>query len=111
MNGDLPTAFIVCLSSGDRGRLDAVRHAGRRMARGLLGPGRLHAGHIFHLIVAMAGLAAILHSSAVPFQAVRLAGVLYLLWMACAVLNDHGGLSVAPGSPVSAGWIIRRGLC
>ncbi|HCD0858765.1 TPA: LysE family transporter [Salmonella enterica subsp. enterica serovar Infantis] len=37
---------------------------------------------VIHLMVAIAGLAAVLHTSAVLFQTIKFSGVAYLLWMA-----------------------------
>ena len=65
---------------------------------------------MLHLVVALAGLAAVLHASAVLFQTVKYAGVAYLLWMAWAVLKGTGGLSVEPAAPQSAARIVWRGI-
>ncbi|ECJ2542887.1 hypothetical protein FNI64_21115 [Salmonella enterica subsp. salamae] len=37
---------------------------------------------VIYLMVAMAGLAAVLHTSTVLFQTIKFSGVAYLLWMA-----------------------------
>jgi threonine/homoserine/homoserine lactone efflux protein len=47
------------------------------------------------MAAAILGLAAILHASAVLFQAFKLAGVAYLLYMAWSTLREHGALRVA----------------
>jgi threonine/homoserine/homoserine lactone efflux protein len=43
---------------------------------------------------AVAGLAALLHTSAVAFQMLKYAGVAYLLYMAWNALREHGALNV-----------------
>lgn len=53
-------------------------------------------GIVPHLLAAMLGLAAVLHASALLFNAVKLAGVAYLLWLAWQALRAGGALSVAP---------------
>ena len=51
-------------------------------------------GILPHIAAAMLGLAAILHTSAVAFSAVKYAGVCYLLFMAWRSLQEHGALKV-----------------
>ncbi|MEM9232142.1 MAG: LysE family translocator [Pseudomonadota bacterium] len=47
-------------------------------------------GIIPHMAAAIAGVAALLHASAVLFQTVKWAGILYLLYLAWSVLKDDG---------------------
>lgn len=51
-------------------------------------------GIVPHMLAAITGLAALLHASAVAFQAVKYAGVAYLLYMAWATLQERGALRV-----------------
>jgi threonine/homoserine/homoserine lactone efflux protein len=51
-------------------------------------------GIVPHLIAAIAGLAAVLHASALAFGVVKYAGVAYLLYMAWSTLKERGGLTV-----------------
>ncbi|QCK88271.1 LysE family translocator [Phreatobacter aquaticus] len=51
-------------------------------------------GIVPHLIAAMMGLAALLHTSALAFNLVKYAGVAYLLWMAWQTLREDGALKV-----------------
>ena len=51
-------------------------------------------GIVPHMLAAVTGLAALLHASAVAFEAVKYAGVAYLLYMAWATLNERGALKV-----------------
>lgn len=51
-------------------------------------------GTVPHMLAAITGLAALLHASALAFQAVKWAGVAYLLWMAWMTLKEHGPLRV-----------------
>ncbi|MBZ0139462.1 MAG: LysE family translocator [Pseudorhodoplanes sp.] len=55
-------------------------------------------GIVPHLLAAMLGLAALLHTSALAYEAVRYAGVAYLLWMAWQTLRERGALSVKPAA-------------
>jgi threonine/homoserine/homoserine lactone efflux protein len=65
---------------------------------------------VLHMIVAMAGLAAVLHTSAVLFQTIKFAGVAYLLWMAWAVLQSTGSLAVTAAEGGTPTRIVWRGI-
>ena len=51
-------------------------------------------GTVPHMLAAITGLAAILHTSAVAFEVIKYLGVAYLLWMAWQTLRETGTLSV-----------------
>lgn len=51
-------------------------------------------GIVPHLLAAMLGIAALLHTSALAFDLVKYAGVAYLLWMAWQSLREQGVLKV-----------------
>ena len=51
------------------------------------------AGILPHLLASVLGLSFILHMSAVVFQVIKFAGVLYLLYLAWAMWRDTGGLT------------------
>ena len=64
-------------------------------------------GIIPHMLAAVTGLAALLHTSAVAFQLIKYAGVAYLLYMAWMTLKEQGALRVEPDSaPRSDGQVI-----
>ncbi|MEV7396398.1 LysE family translocator [Aeromicrobium sp. NPDC092404] len=68
-------------------------------------------GTLPHIVAAVTGLAALLHTSAVAFQTLKYAGVAYLLYMAWNTLRDTGALSVeAQGEPRSARQVIVSGV-
>ena len=52
-------------------------------------------GIVPHMAAAIAGVAALLHTSAVAFNAFKYAGVAYLFYMAWQTLKETGALSVA----------------
>lgn len=51
-------------------------------------------GIVPHLVAAMLGLAALLHTSALAYDLVKYAGVAYLLWMAWQSLREEGVLKI-----------------
>ena len=52
------------------------------------------AGIVPHLLAAVLGLAALLHASALAFQLLKFAGVLYLLYLAYATWRDKAAFAV-----------------
>ena len=106
----LLTAFIVCISPGIGVVYTLSSTLGGGWRAGLWANLGCTIATVFHLAVAMAGLAAVLHTSAVLFQTIKIAGVAYLLWMAWAVLQERGSMSITPAAPIPAGRIIWRGI-
>src|SRR6202451_3557898 len=51
-------------------------------------------GIVPHMTAAMLGLAAVLHTSALAFSALKWCGVIYLLYMAWQTLREQGALAV-----------------
>ncbi|MBK4216277.1 LysE family translocator [Paracoccus caeni] len=106
----LLTVLIVCVSPGIGVIYTLSMTLGGGMRAGFWASVGCTIATVFHMIVAMAGLAAVLHTSAVLFQIIKFAGVAYLLWMAWAVLKDRGSMSVVPAKPATAGRIVWRGI-
>jgi threonine/homoserine/homoserine lactone efflux protein len=68
-------------------------------------------GIVPHMIAAMLGLAAVLHTSALAFAALKWGGVLYLLYMSWQALRETGALSVdAEIKERSSGRVIVTGF-
>jgi threonine/homoserine/homoserine lactone efflux protein len=68
-------------------------------------------GIVPHMLAAITGLAAILHTSAVAFEVIKYLGVAYLLWMAWQTLRETGALSVeADRQPKSAMKVIVESI-
>lgn len=56
-------------------------------------------GIVPHVAAALTGLAALLHASALAYDAVKWLGVGYLLWMAWGMFTDTGTLRVTADAP------------
>lgn len=69
------------------------------------------AGIVPHLLASILGLSAILHTSALAFQALKIAGSLYLLYLAWAMWQDTGILKLdRPAQKTSAFQTALKGF-
>ena len=107
----LLTAFVVVLAPGTGVIYTLAVGLGRGRAASVAAAAGCTAGIVPHLAAAMAGLAAVLHASAMLFTAVKLAGVAYLVWLAWQALSAGGALNIAEGEVrrESAWAVARRG--
>jgi threonine/homoserine/homoserine lactone efflux protein len=68
-------------------------------------------GIVPHMLAAITGLAALLHTSALAFQVLKYLGVAYLIYMAWSTLKDKGALTVEQDTaPRSATSLIVSGV-
>lgn len=88
----LLTTFIVCITPGIGVIYTLSVTLGGGLPAGLWATLGCTLATVLHMIVAMAGLAAILHTSAVLFQIIKFAGVAYLLWMKHAFAASFAAL-------------------
>jgi len=108
----LLTTFILVVTPGI-GVLYTVAAGLARGARaGLVAAFACTIGILPHVVAAITGIAALLHTSAVAFQVVKYLGVAYLLYMAWATFRDRGALTVAEedAAPRSARQVIVSGV-
>lgn len=61
-------------------------------------------GIVPHLVATIAGLAAIMHTSALAFSALKYAGVAYLLYLAYATWQDRSGFSFETEAKPASAW-------
>lgn len=85
-----------------------IRHGGRS---GVAAAAGIQGGMVVHTAAAVVGLSRVIASSAAAFEALRLCGAAYLLWLAVNGLRSGGSASAgderAPASPTT-GAIVRR---
>jgi len=65
-------------------------------------------GIVPHMLAAITGLAALLHASVLAFEAVRVAGVAYLLYLAWTTWRERGVLTVEPDGAARSDWQVIR---
>lgn len=106
----LITAFVVCLAPGIGVVYTLSSTLGQGFRAGVWAAWGCTIATLVHLGVAMAGLAAVLHTSAVLFQMIKYAGVAYLIWMAWGTLKGTGGLQVAAAAPQPVSRLVTRGI-
>jgi threonine/homoserine/homoserine lactone efflux protein len=104
------TTFVVCVTPGIGVVYTLSVTLGAGLRAGLWATVGCTLATVLHLAVAMAGLAAVLHASAVLFQALKWAGVAYLMWMAWAVLRDAGSFAISPAQGGAPGRLVWRGI-
>lgn len=91
----LVTATIVVLMPGTGVLYTLAYGLGRGARASVIAAFGCTLGIVPHLVASVVGLAAVLHSSAVAFETVKLCGVLYLLYMAWGIARDGGVLEVS----------------
>lgn len=106
----LLTAFIVCITPGIGVIYTLSVTLGAGWRAGLWATLGCTIATMIHMVIALAGLAAVLHTSAVLFQTIKFAGVAYLIWMAWAVLQSTGSLAVGAATGGSPGQLVWRGI-
>jgi threonine/homoserine/homoserine lactone efflux protein len=84
------TSFFVVITPGTGMIYTLASTLGYGLRAGLLGALGGTLSILSHIAAAILGLAALLHASAVAFQVVKLAGVLYLIFMAYKLVKDKG---------------------
>ena len=90
----LLTSLIVVASPGTGVLYTLAVALTRRLAGQHRRRLRLHARDRAAMLAAMLGLAAVLHTSALAFAALKCCGVAYLLYMAWQALREQGALSI-----------------
>ena len=107
----LVTTLIVVASPGTGALYTIAAGLGRGGRASLWAAFGCTLGIVPHMLAAITGLAAILHTSALAFEIIKYLGVAYLLYMAWATLRETGALSVEGSrEEKSAGKVIVESI-
>ena len=90
----LITSLIVVASPGTGVLLTLAAGLSRGARASVVAAFGCTLGIVPHMLAAITGLAALLHTSAMAFQILKYAGVAYLLYMAWMTLKEHGALRI-----------------
>ncbi|QUJ75766.1 LysE family translocator [Sulfitobacter albidus] len=104
----LLTALVVVIAPGTGVIYTLALGLGRGRRAALWAALGCTFGIVPHLAAATLGLAAVLHTSALLFTAVKWAGVAYLLYLAWSSLRAGGALNVSAAQTRQPGWVIAR---
>ncbi len=106
----LLTAFVVVVAPGTGVIYTLALGLGQGRPAAIAAAFGCTFGILPHLLAAILGLAAVLHTSAVLFTIVKIAGVAYLLYLAWQAVRSDGALAIKPNKSRDADWrIARRG--
>ena len=108
----LLTSLIVVASPGSGALVTLAAGLSHGARAALLTALGCTVGIVPHMLAAITGLAALLHASALAFDAIKYAGVLYLVYMAWTALQERGPLAIDPDSPPrsATGFVVHAAL-
>jgi len=108
----LVTTFVVVATPGTGVVYTLAAGLSRGARASLIAAVGCTLGIVPHMLAAITGLAAVLHTSAVAFQTLKYLGVAYLLFMAWSMLREKGALTVDESEPMpqSARRVITQGV-
>jgi threonine/homoserine/homoserine lactone efflux protein len=98
----LLTTLVVVATPGTGAVYSIAAGLSRGSRAGIIAAFGCALGVLPHMVAAITGLAAILHASAIAFQAIKWLGVAYLLYFAWQTLRDQSAIQVEDNrAPVS----------
>ena len=108
----LITSLVVILLPGTGVIYTLALGIGGGLRAGLLAAFGCTLGIVPHILASVAGLAAVLHASALAFEALRTIGVAYLLFIAWSLLKESNTLDLGPEQAPAerALRIVRKGI-
>jgi threonine/homoserine/homoserine lactone efflux protein len=90
----LVTSLVIVITPGIGVLYTMAAGLSRGARAGVVAAVACTLGIVPHMLAAMTGLAALLHASALAFEALKVLGVAYLIYLAWRTLRDEGSLSV-----------------
>src|SRR5688500_3567984 len=107
----LLTTLVVVATPGTGAVYSIAAGLSRGSRAGIIAAFGCTLGVLPHMVAAVTGLAALLHASAIAFQAIKWLGVGYLLYLAWQTLRDQSAIQVEDNrAPVSFWRVIRTAV-
>jgi threonine/homoserine/homoserine lactone efflux protein len=107
----LLTTLVVCVTPGTGVVYTLATGLARGRGASVVAAAGCTLAIVPHVLATVTGLAALLHASATAFQVLKYAGVVYLLYMAWAMVRDKSALDVSQDvTPVSARQVVARAV-
>lgn len=94
----LATSVAITIAPGPDNLQVLARGVSQGRAAGLVAACGFASGLVFHTLFAAFGIAAVLHASPVAFEAIKLAGAAYLIWIGIKALRSPG-VALSKGRP------------
>ncbi|HEX7936330.1 MAG TPA: LysE family translocator [Paraburkholderia sp.] len=106
----LATSIAITMAPGPDNLQVLARGISQGRAAGLVAALGFAAGITFHTTLAALGVAALLRSSPLAFQAIKLAGAAYLVWIGIKALRSHGLAAAHERAPQPLMTVFRQSV-
>ncbi|CAB3664698.1 LysE family translocator [Paraburkholderia rhynchosiae] len=106
----LATSIAITMAPGPDNLQVLARGISQGRAAGLVAALGFAAGITFHTTLAALGVAALLRSSPLAFQAIKLAGAAYLVWIGIKALRSHGLATAHERTPQPLMTVFRQSV-
>jgi threonine/homoserine/homoserine lactone efflux protein len=106
----LATSIAITVAPGPDNLQVLARGISQGRAAGLVAALGFAAGITFHTTLAALGVAALLRSSPLAFQAIKLAGAVYLMWIGIKALRSQGLATAHQRAPQPLMTVFRQSV-
>ena len=108
----LVTTLVIVATPGTGALYTIAAGLSRGVRAGVVAAAGCTLGIVPHLVATVTGLAAVMHTSAVAFNTIKYAGVVYLVYLAWQTWRDRSSLTVATptvdDAPRPSDWAVIR---
>ena len=95
----LVTTLVIVATPGTGALYTIAAGLSRGVRAGVVAAAGCTLGIVPHLVATVTGLAAVMHASAVAFNTIKYAGVVYLVYLAWQTWRDRSALTVDEEAP------------
>ena len=105
----LLTTLVIVVTPGTGALYTIAAGLSRGARAGVVAAAGCTLGIVPHLVATVTGLAAVMHTSAVAFNTIKYAGVVYLVYLAWQTWRDRSALTVVDDTPSArSDWAVIR---